>query len=135
KATGVDASQAGAVAAGLHAVLEGERGVYSLEYACDSPTNDRHFLLAATPLERGRLAGLVVMHVNVSDRARAEQATRRSTELLQAVIDGTPDVVYIKDTEGRYLLCNNALAEFAGRACEQVLGSSVPTSSSESRVS
>jgi PAS domain-containing protein len=30
----------------------------------------------------------------------------RSTELLQAVADGTPDVVYIKDTDSRYVLCN-----------------------------
>jgi PAS domain S-box-containing protein len=116
------AVQAWSVAAGLRAVLAGERSSFSVEYACDSPTEERRFLLTATPLELGRRAGAVVMHVNVSDRARAEQATRRSTELLQAVADGTPDVVYIKDTDGRYLMCNNALAEFTGRSCEQIVG-------------
>jgi PAS domain S-box-containing protein len=117
-----NAAQAQAVATGLRAVLAGERSGYSTEYPCDSPDEQRSFLLTATRLEAGRQAGAVVMHINVSDRARAERASRRSTELLQAVADGTPDVVYIKDTSGRYLLCNNALAQFIGRPIDQILG-------------
>ena len=121
-APGPGAAQAWKVAAGLRALLAGERSAFSIEYDCDSPTEERRFLLTATPLEPGRRAGVVVMHVNVTERARAERASQRSTELLQAVVDGTPDMVYIKDTEGRYLLCNKALAEFIGRSCEQILG-------------
>jgi PAS domain S-box-containing protein len=117
-----DAAQAQAVATGLRAVLAGECASYSTEYPCNSPVERRTFLLTATRLEAGRQAGAVVMHINVSDRARAERASRRSTELLQAVADGTPDVVYIKDTAGRYLLCNNALAQFTGRPVEQIIG-------------
>ncbi len=116
------AAEAWAVAAGLRAVLAGERSSFSFEYSCDSPAEQRWFMLLATPLESGRLAGAVVMHINVSARARAEQATRRGTELLQAVADGTPDIVYIKDTSGRYVLCNKALADFAGRSIDQILG-------------
>ena len=116
------AQEAWVVATGLRAVLTGARGSFSMEYACDSPTEQRRFLLTATPLERDRLAGAVIMHVDVSDRAMAEQASQRSTELLQAVADGTPDLVYIKDVEGRYILCNDALARFTGRSCKQILG-------------
>jgi PAS domain S-box-containing protein len=119
---GPGAAQTWAVAAGLRAVLAGESKNFSIEYACDSPTEQRRFLLTATPLELGRPGGAVVMHVNVSDRVRAEQATLRSTDLLQAVADGTPDVVYVKDLQGRYLLCNKALADFTGRPIEQILG-------------
>lgn len=116
------AAETWAVAAGLRAVLAGEGSGFSIEYRCDSPTEQRWFMLMATPLEPGRLAGAVVMHVNVSARARAEQASRRSTELLQAVADGTPDVVYVKDLQGRYLLCNKALADFTGQPIERILG-------------
>lgn len=119
---GRGAAETWAVAAGLRAVLAGKRGSFSIEYACDSPTEQRWFMLTATPLSTERLAGAVVMHINVSARARAEQAMRRSTEMLQAVADGTPDVVYVKDTAGRYLLCNKALADFTGRPIEQILG-------------
>ena len=119
---GSGAAEIWAVAAGLRAVLAGARSSFSIEYACDSPDEQRRFMLLATPLESGRLAGAVVMHINVSARARAEQAARRGTELLQAVADGTPDVVYVKDLEGRYLLCNKALADFTGRPVEQIQG-------------
>jgi len=122
QAPGVGAAQAWAVAAGLRAVLSGERSDYSVEYPCDSLTEERRFMLTVAPVEHGGRAGAMVMHWNVSARALAEQSTQRSTELLQAVADGTPDVVYIKDVEGRYLLCNNALAEFTGRSCEQIVG-------------
>ena len=121
-APGSGAADTWAVAAGLRAVLAGERSSFSIEYRCDSPVEQRWFMLTVTPLEAERLAGAVVMHINVSARARAEQAALRSTELLQAVADGTPDVVYIKDTQGRYLLCNKALADFTGRPIGQILG-------------
>ncbi|MFZ2299371.1 MAG: PAS domain-containing protein, partial [Aquabacterium sp.] len=58
----------------------------------------------------------------VAAALRAEQASLRSAELLQAVADGTPDVVCVKDLQGRYLLCNKALADFTGRSVEQILG-------------
>ena len=120
---GPGAAQTCSVAAGLRAVLAGESKNFSIEYACDSPTEQRRFLLTATPLEPGHPGGgAVVMHVNVSDRARAEQATLRGTELMQAVADGTPDVVYVKDIQGRYLFCNKALVDFTGRPIEQILG-------------
>jgi PAS domain S-box-containing protein len=119
---GSPAAESSAVAAGLRAVLAGKSSGFSMEYACDSPSEQRRFMLMATPLESGRLAGAVVMHINVSARAQAEQATRRSTELLQAVADGTPDVVYVKDLQGCYLLCNKALSDFTGRPVEQILG-------------
>ena len=119
---GRGAAETWAVATGLRAVLAGERSSFSIEYTCDSPTEQRWFMLTATPLAAGRRTGAVVMHVNVSARARAERATLRSTELLQAVADGTPDAVHIKDTQGRYLLCNKAVADFIGRPMEQILG-------------
>lgn len=122
-ARGESAAEAPEVATSLRAVLAGERSSFSMEYRCDSPTERRYFLLTITPLEPGRLSGAVVMHVNVSARAIAEQTTLRAAELLQAVADGTPDVVYVKDNQGRYLLCNQTLADFTGRPIEHILGS------------
>jgi PAS domain S-box-containing protein len=52
----------------------------------------------------------------------AELEQRRSRALLTAVIEGTPDAVYVKDTAGRYLLVNSALARMVGMAPEEVLG-------------
>ncbi|MBA3589457.1 MAG: PAS domain-containing protein, partial [Methylibium sp.] len=114
-----------AAGAGLRAVLAGERGGFSMEYPCDSPSEARRFVLTVAPLEATRLAGAVVMHLDVSDRASAEQASLRTTELLHAVADGAPDLVYVKDLQGRYLLTNRALDEFLGRPAESLLGNDI----------
>jgi len=43
-------------------------------------------------------------------------------DLLDAVISGTSDAVYVKDIQGKYLLINNAGAEFIGKDISQILG-------------
>ncbi|HSQ51292.1 MAG TPA: PAS domain-containing protein [Nitrospiraceae bacterium] len=44
----------------------------------------------------------------VTDRKRAEDALRRSEQLLQDVADNTTAVIYVKDTDGRFLSCPRA---------------------------
>ena len=77
-----DASEMSAVAAGLRAVLAGESSSFSIEYNCNSPTEQRWFLLMVTPLATDRRAGAVVMHINVSASVRSEQALRDSKAML-----------------------------------------------------
>lgn len=76
------AADTGAVVTGLRAVLAGESSSFSIEYNCDSPTEQRWFMLMATPLAVDRLAGAVVMHINISASVRAEQALRDSKAML-----------------------------------------------------
>ncbi|MDB5310155.1 MAG: Blue-light-activated protein [Gemmataceae bacterium] len=65
--------------------------------------------------------GVLTIH-DVTRRKRAEGEARRTTELLRAVADSTTDAVFVKDPEGKYLLCNPATAAFLGRPAEDVLG-------------
>lgn len=53
--------------------------------------------------------------------ARLEWQVRQN-ELLQDFMDHTPAVVFIKDTEGRYLAVNTTFEESLGLARDQVLG-------------
>ncbi|MDX6692183.1 MAG: hypothetical protein QOG15_3640 [Solirubrobacteraceae bacterium] len=53
---------------------------------------------------------------HTSDRAA------RSRELLDQVLEATPDSIYIKDLEGRYILVNSAAAELIGRPAEEIVG-------------
>ncbi|MBY0524236.1 MAG: PAS domain S-box protein [Gemmataceae bacterium] len=59
---------------------------------------------------------------DVTTRKQAEEDLRRTTALLQAVIDGTTDAVFVKDRAGRYLLANEAAGRFVGREAEAILG-------------
>jgi PAS domain S-box-containing protein len=45
-----------------------------------------------------------------------------ASDILQAVIDATPDAIFVKDLEGRYVLVNAAAARFIARTPEQVIG-------------
>ena len=73
---------------------------------------DRPRVLSADEL---RLAHTVADHVAFAvERKRAEDALAASSSLLRAIVDGTPDIVLVKDRDGRYLLSNRAAAEFAG---------------------
>jgi PAS domain S-box-containing protein len=46
----------------------------------------------------------------------------RATTLLRAVADGSTDVMFVKDRDGKYLFVNAAAAGFVGRTVAQVLG-------------
>jgi two-component system sensor histidine kinase/response regulator len=50
------------------------------------------------------------------------QQLRRSTELLQAVMDGATDAIFLKDTEGTFLIFNRAAATFIRRPAAEVIG-------------
>ncbi len=56
-----------------------------------------------------------------SNRA-ALQSQDRTLRLLQALVENSPDTIFAKDREGRYLLYNPAAARGAGIAAAQVLG-------------
>jgi diguanylate cyclase (GGDEF)-like protein/PAS domain S-box-containing protein len=53
--------------------------------------------------------------------SRWEQATRYG-ELLRTVIDESPDIILLKDWDGRFLLGNTALARLYGTTPEQLVG-------------
>src|SRR5262245_12823405 len=47
---------------------------------------------------------------------------QNASDILLAVIDATPDAIFVKDLEGKYVLVNQAAARFVGRTPEQVVG-------------
>ncbi|MBI1749993.1 MAG: PAS domain S-box protein [Acidobacteria bacterium] len=69
----------------------------------------------------GRKAVLVVAQ-DITDRRRAEELLRESHALLSAVIEGTPDEIFLKDLQGRYLMVNSTAARIWGRTVEETLG-------------
>lgn len=68
------------------------------------------------------VGGVVINSRDVTEGKEAEEKLRESRDLLQAVMDGTTDAVYVKDTEGRYLMINPAGAGMLGKTVEEVIG-------------
>lgn len=78
----------------------------------------------ASPLfdEEGLVRGAVGVFVNITERKRTEEALRQERLLLRQVIDSSPNIIFVKDEAGRYLLGNQALAGFFGHPLEAVIG-------------
>ena len=49
-------------------------------------------------------------------------AVQNSFEILQAVIDATPDAIFVKDLNGRYVVVNAAMAHFLGKSADEIIG-------------
>jgi PAS domain S-box-containing protein len=49
-------------------------------------------------------------------------AIPNSYDILQAVIAATPDAIFVKDLEGRYILVNDAFARFIGKSTAEIVG-------------
>jgi PAS domain S-box-containing protein len=72
--------------------------------------------------DNGQPLRAVAIGEDVTLRKRTEAALLESHGLLNAVIEGTSDAIFVKDLEGRYRLINSAGARFLGRSVEDVLG-------------
>jgi diguanylate cyclase (GGDEF)-like protein len=72
KAQGDGSTDAHLAADGIRSVLNGSRESFSLEYSCNSPSEQRWFLLTVTPLADGRPSGVVVMYIDITASKQAE---------------------------------------------------------------
>ncbi len=56
------------------------------------------------------------------ERKETETELKKNCNLLNAVIEGTTDAIFVKDLEGRYLMINPPGARLIGRSVEEVIG-------------
>jgi len=59
---------------------------------------------------------------DVTERVRAEQEVRRTRDLLRSIVDSTPDWVFAKDREYRFILVNRAFAARHGVSPDSMVG-------------
>jgi len=68
----------------------------------------------------------ILLHQLISRYMRqsrlAEKALDENRNLMQAIIEGVSDPIYVKDANGRYLLFNSAAARFTGKDARDVIG-------------
>ena len=119
--TGELAEQASQVASGLQAILDRKEMDFSIEYPCHSSTEQRWFLLQATPLRDGT-GGAVVSHTNISARVQSELAREQERAFSESMIDTAQQVILMLDLQGRVIRMNAFMEELTGWRLEQVKG-------------
>ncbi|NNM06206.1 MAG: PAS domain-containing protein, partial [Gemmatimonadetes bacterium] len=87
----------------------------------------RHLSFSATPLRdaQGEVRGAQGTARDVTDRVEAREALQevaRKNSLVRSLINGTEDMIFFKDGEGKYQGCNHRYAQFLGRTEEELVG-------------
>jgi two-component system, sensor histidine kinase and response regulator len=98
------------------AVLRTGKPIFNREEATILPNGDRHWLLTTkVPLvERDEITGILGISRDISTMRLAEEALASDQILIRTLIDSLPDCIYVKDTEGKFLFGNLAVAQQLG---------------------
>ncbi len=124
-ALGNDATGAREVAVGIRSVLEGKSNLFSIEYPCHSPTEQRWFLMTVTPMSDDHQNGAVVMHLNITAQKQNEGRLRASELQFRQMAENISDIFFLVDAaSNRTLYISPAFAEVWGRSCESLYASS-----------
>jgi len=59
---------------------------------------------------------------DISEQKRAEDELKRRESLMRTLINTIPDLIWVKDTEGRYIQCNRRLENLFGAMEEDIIG-------------
>ncbi|HEV8582940.1 MAG TPA: PAS domain S-box protein [Thermoanaerobaculia bacterium] len=109
----------------LQDYLDGRRPDYTVEFRLRHKDGSYRWIYTrgvALWDALGQPARMLGCHLDVTERKQAERALVESHGLLNAVIEGTADAVFVKDLQGRYLMINSAGARFIGRPVEEIVG-------------
>ena len=102
-----------AVADGIAAVLAGSLPVFTHEYACHAPHEQRWFQMNVTPL-RISSGGAVVAHANVTQRHLADGALRTLAEQYRSMLSALDEGLLIYGLNARVFACNLQAERFFG---------------------
>jgi PAS domain S-box-containing protein len=65
---------------------------------------------------------LLECFVDITERKRMEDESRRQAGLITSLLDSIPDIIFFKNVNGVYLGCNPAFMELVGKKREEIVG-------------
>ena len=108
---------------GIKSVMKGETDLFSIEYPCNSPSEQSWFHMFVTPVV-GRDGGVVVSHLNISERKRTEinlRSSFRELENYQFALDQHA-IVAVTDVSGLITYANDKFCAISGYSRFELLG-------------
>jgi PAS domain S-box-containing protein len=104
----------------------GNSDIYESEFRLKAKDGSWKWILAkGKVIQRngiGEADRFVGVHLDITERKKAEKTIKEAGDRLQTIIDGVHSLVFIKDTEGRHVLVNSFFEESFGTKREEVIG-------------
>jgi len=108
------------------ALMESSRPLEREETVVNPRTGETRWLQTTkVPLrdKNGIVIGVMGINRDITERKQAEEALASAHRLLQTMLDNIPDRIYFKDTQCRFVQCNQAVAKRVGvEDLKQVIG-------------
>jgi len=82
----------------------------------------KQLVLAATAVLCSVGIGYARLLITQREQQGSEEALRRSHNLLQSIMEGANEAIFVKDLQGRYLIINAPGAQSIGRSVPEVIG-------------
>jgi PAS domain S-box-containing protein len=113
-------TDAGLVAAGIRAILEGARDEFQHIYECSGPEVRRHFRLRVRRLVEARGVRAVVLHEDVTDVRSA--ALHVGDHRFRSLVQRASDIITVVDADGTIRYISPAVERAMGYAPETLIG-------------
>lgn len=78
--------------------------------------------VSAPITERGAVVGAVVTFTDNTRRQQAQDALTIQKEQLRMVLDTNPNLIFVKEEDGTFVLVNKAVADLYGTTVEELVG-------------
>lgn len=106
-------------------LVEGQQDSFQLETRCRR--QDNHIIwvrntVSLIPTEKGQPKLVLAIVENITERKQAKKTLQQQQRFLRTVIDTAPSLIFVKDWDGRYLLANQAMADFYDTTVEELIG-------------
>lgn len=105
---------------GIQSVLDGSQPSFTAEYRCDSPTQQRWYLMSVTPVRVANGIGAVIAHQEITVHKEAERERRANEAWLQALYKNAAIGIGELSAHGRWLRSNERLSRLTGLSNEQL---------------
>ena len=121
-------SQGHQAAAGIRALIAGEKDTFVMEYPCQipagsqNPAGNRWFRLSATRFAGEGPLRVAVAHEEISNRKEMEQSLQRERDFVSTVVDTVASLVIVLDVAGRIVRFNHFCEQLTGYDFEEVRG-------------
>lgn len=106
----------------IERIFSGELASHEFEYSCEKEAKKRWLQVKITPFTDRRSEFVVVACDDITGRVEMEIMLRQSRNFLRTILDTSPNLIFVKDLRGRYVMVNQTLIDLYESSFEEMLG-------------